>query len=68
MRTMNKFARFLEKSGLSAKGFAVKHKISQPMVCQLRTGNRKPSLAMAVRIQKITGGKVRPQDWGGNEK
>lgn len=60
---MNQFAKYLDKMGISAKQFAEKHDISQPMVCQLRTGKRKPSLAMMVKIQKATGGRVTLQGW-----
>lgn len=60
---MNKFAQYLKKSGHTPSSFATASGISQPMVWQLANKKRLPSLAMMLKIQRATGGKMKCQDW-----
>jgi DNA-binding XRE family transcriptional regulator len=37
--------------------------IARETLCRLESGKRAPSLRLAVEIERVTGGAVRPGDW-----
>lgn len=56
---------YLKKTGERDKDFADKVPCSRGYITQLRLGIRKrPSLPVAFKIEKLTGGKVPVKVWG----
>lgn len=58
-----KFRAWFESSGLSQTQFAKKVNVTQSAVSHLLKGRKSPSLDLILRIEKATGGKVKPNDW-----
>jgi plasmid maintenance system antidote protein VapI len=54
---------FLKKEGIQKTAFARSMGISRSMVNQIISGKKTPSLELAQRIQRITLGKVRADEW-----
>jgi DNA-binding XRE family transcriptional regulator len=54
---------YLETSGISQEDFSRLASITPAMVCYMTNGKRNPGLSLALKIQKLTKGKVRPEDW-----
>ncbi len=63
-----KFKVWFESSGLSQTEFAKKVKITQSAVSHLLKGRKSPSLDLILRIEKATGGRVKPNDWRDDAK
>lgn len=60
-----KLHKFLEASNVSDKEFAKAAGVSRGYIAQLRLGLRKrPSLKVALSIEKATSGKVPVEAWG----
>lgn len=58
-----KLAAYLTEAGITASDFAKRVEVAAPTVTRLRNGTRLPSLALAQRIARETGGKVMPDDF-----
>lgn len=56
-------ATYATQKKLSRKDLAKMLGLSSPFVSQLISGTRTPSLAVAQKIEKATGGKVKPADF-----
>ena len=54
----NALARYLAETGQTDTQFAVRLGVDRSYIHRLRTGSQTPSLAMAHRIQALTGGSV----------
>lgn len=57
------FAEHMDASGLSRTEWAKRLGVSKSYLSQLASGQKRPSLDMAVRIERETDGAVRPCDW-----
>lgn len=57
---------YIENENLSPSAWAEKVGIPQPVISRFLAGKRGLSLATALRIQEVTGGKVRVEDLAGN--
>ena len=55
---------YLESKGMSQEDFSHLLGITPAMTSYMASGKRSPSLALALKIQRLTSGKVRPEDWG----
>lgn len=58
--------KYIENENLSPSAWAEKVGIPQPVISRLLAGTRSVSLKTALRIQEVTGGKVRVEDLAGN--
>ena len=58
-----KLKTYLEIKGMSQDEMAKTLSITPAMVCYITSGKRNPGLKLALKIQRITKGKVRPEDW-----
>ena len=58
-----KFADWVATNGISNDELARKLGVTRAYVWYLSTGNRTPSLPMAMLIRDVSGGKVKPEDW-----
>ncbi len=56
-------AKYLLAQGIKKNVFAKRIQVSGPTLTHLISGRNPPSLLMAYRIQKETGGKVKMTDW-----
>lgn len=57
-------AEYMKKTELTDAEMAkLVGKVSRQQIGHLRTGIRRPSMGLAERIEKVTGGKVRVQSW-----
>lgn len=54
---------YLKSEGIKQYVFAEKLGVSQSCLTQLLSGDRKPSLSLAVDIENITKGKVKCKIW-----
>ena len=48
---------------VSQAEWARRIKVTRGYLCQLRDGNKTPSIDVAYRIERVTGGKVKMCDW-----
>lgn len=55
--------RLLTRSGTTTAVFARHLGCSRPFVSLLLSGRKTPGLALAVRIQRVTCGAIRAEDW-----
>lgn len=58
-----RLADYLAQKGLTQAVFARKIGVSQGSVARYLKGERRPNWAVLQRIQKVTGGAVRPEDF-----
>ena len=59
---------WLKQQGLLQKVFAERLEVSVATISMLRNGRRKPSPALALRIEKLTKNKVKVEDWDYKER
>lgn len=59
----DKFKQYLVNKGLRSKGAAKLLDVSADHILKLCRSERLPSLHLALKIQKMTKGKVKPGDW-----
>jgi len=64
---MNDLATYRKRAGLTQVQFAALLGISQGMACRLETGVARPSLDLAVKIERVTGGAVPVETWVSEE-
>ena len=60
---MSKLAAFLSSNKIKQADFAQIVGASQPTISRLMAGTVMPSLALAVAIERETGGVIKPSDW-----
>lgn len=60
---MTQLAKYLSEHGLSQAEFAATVESRQSFISRLANGVAKPSLAMAVEIERATGGAVPVESW-----
>jgi hypothetical protein len=53
----------LTDSGLSLRDFGSAVGTSASLVCMWAAGKRVPGLVFALRIERATNGRIRPEDW-----
>ncbi len=58
-----KLKTFFEIAGIDQKDFADMVQTSPAMISYMLAEKKSPGLRLALRIQKATKGKVRPEDW-----
>jgi transcriptional regulator with XRE-family HTH domain len=58
-----KLKRYIGREGLTQSGFAVKAKVPGPQVSLWLSGQRRPSITSALKIQTATAGEVTVADW-----
>ena len=54
---------YLETTGISQAKFSRELSVSPAMICYMISGKKTPGLGLALKIQRLTRGKVRPEDW-----
>lgn len=59
----HRFAKWLDGCGRARARVAVELDVGPSTVTLLAQGTRRPSLDLAVRIERLTGGAVRATDW-----
>ncbi len=59
----NQFGAWLDNSGYTADQVAGWLKVTRAFVYLLRSGDKKPGLSLALRIDSLTGGRVPPRAW-----
>jgi DNA-binding XRE family transcriptional regulator len=64
---MKKLASYLTTQNIRQADFANSVHASQPTISKLMSGSTLPSLALAVAIERATGGAVKASDWVSNE-
>lgn len=55
MKKYTSLAAYLKETGTTHEALATKLRISRPYVTLIASGERQPSLGLAVRIEKVTG-------------
>ena len=65
---MEKFKEYLKTSFVLQEKLAADLGISQPMISRLKSGAGLPSLKLAIKIERISGGKVPVTSWIPEEK
>lgn len=60
---MNKLTSYLAKKKIDQKTFASMINTTQATLSRVINGKFKPTLELAVAIEKVTNGKVRCEDW-----
>ena len=60
---MSKLSKYLKEAKISQTDFAGKVGISRSHLCEILSGEKSPSLDVAKKISKGTGGSVRVSDW-----
>jgi transcriptional regulator with XRE-family HTH domain len=63
IRVMQTLPDYLSKHGLTQRAFAVRVGVDQSIVSRLCAGRMTPSLDLALRIERETGGAVAPGVW-----
>ena len=58
-----KLKEYLDMMGIKYTAFTERAGISRNTLYNLMAGKRRPSLELAVEIEKLTDGKVSPRDW-----
>lgn len=61
--TTNAFGRWIDRSKLSRDEVAERLRLSRQYVDRLCRDDRRPDLELAVKIEDLTRGKIRPRDW-----
>lgn len=65
---MNQLGHFLETTSTTQAEFAARLKVSQASVSKWQRGILRPSLDIAVKIERITHGAVKATSWVPEEK
>jgi transcriptional regulator with XRE-family HTH domain len=60
------FTDWLAKCGETRTEIAKRLGVSRAFISQLALGQKRPSLDTALRIQSVSGGRVKPRDWPQN--
>lgn len=60
---MTRLARYLQEQSIPQKDFADMLGVSQGMVSRMASGSKRPSLFLAVKIERATGGNVPVESW-----
>jgi len=55
--------KYLKANGLSRRAFGEMIDVERSTVARWALGDRQPPLAMVARIEQVTGGAVRFEDW-----
>ena len=61
---MENLRKYLSEKKITQRKFADDLDVGQPTISKLLSGDSKPSLALAAKIQKITNGLVPHDCWG----
>jgi len=67
-QNMTNLDQYIRETGTTAKRIALDVGVSEPYICDLRYGRRRPSRDVAARIAQATGGKVPESAWQAGDR